>query len=104
MPLFRALLALSSCTWDQGAPDGQPTATFSDESDTDTDTDSDTDTDTDSDTDTDADTDTDTDSDTDTDWTVPAYCAPDKLPKAPLAWDSMSGFTDAEDFTFDYEG
>jgi sugar lactone lactonase YvrE len=54
--------------------------------------------DTESDTDTDTDTDTDSDTDSDAKWDCEA------LEALPVSWDTLQGFTQAEDFDFDREG
>ena len=74
------------------------------DADTDTDSDTDTDTDTDSDTDTDTDTDADTDTDTDTDTDSSGDVDCENVPAVPIEFETLSGFTDSEDFAFDGEG
>jgi sugar lactone lactonase YvrE len=94
MPLSTLLfLVAPSCDWTQSS--GQPGV----ESDADTDSDGDGDSDSDGDSDTDADTDSDSDTDSDVE---PADC--DNLLPAPLHYEQITGFTSAEDFTFDDEG
>jgi sugar lactone lactonase YvrE len=58
----------------------------------------------DADTDTDTDSDTDSDTDADTDTAPPGACERDKLVPAPLPYEQLTGFTSAEDFTFDDDG
>ncbi len=92
-------LGCSGAVVDDPFPDTGTVVTDTDDpTDSDTDTDSDADTDSDSDADTDADTDTDTDTDT-----TPAWDC-DALAELPVSYDTLQGFTQAEDFDFDLEG